>query len=72
VTGRNFQALPTQTDTTTTVAFRGVTENNLLWAGVCPGRPGTASAIRLVSEITGTEVDFFFSLPQKNLESIVV
>jgi len=64
VTGRNFQALPTQTDTTT-VAFRGVTENNLLWAGVCPGRPGTASAIRLVSEITGTEVDFFFLSPKK-------
>jgi len=39
VTGRIFQALPTQTDTTTTVAFPGVTENDLLWAGVCPGRP---------------------------------
>jgi len=38
VTGRIFQALPTQTDTTT-VAFPSVTENDLLWAGVCPGRP---------------------------------
>jgi hypothetical protein len=27
-----------QTDTTT-VAFSGVTENDLLWAGVCPGQP---------------------------------
>jgi hypothetical protein len=39
VTGRIFQALPTQTDTTT-VVFPGVIENDLLWAGVCPGRPG--------------------------------
>jgi hypothetical protein len=38
VTGRIFQALLTQTDTTT-VAFPGVTENDLLWAVVCPGRP---------------------------------
>ncbi len=35
--GRIFQALPTQTNTTT-VAFPGVTENDLLWAGVCLGR----------------------------------
>jgi len=34
VTGRIFQALPTQTDTTT-IAFLGITENDLLWAGVC-------------------------------------
>jgi len=38
VTGRIFQALPTQTDTII-VTFPGVTENDLLWAGVCPGRP---------------------------------
>jgi len=38
VIGRIFQALPTQTDTTI-VAFPGVTENDRLWAGVCPGRP---------------------------------
>jgi len=38
VNGKIFQALPTQTDTTT-VAFSGITENDLLWAGVCPGRP---------------------------------
>jgi hypothetical protein len=31
--------LSTQTDTTT-VAFPGVTENDLLWAGVCPGHLG--------------------------------
>jgi hypothetical protein len=37
VIGRIFQALPTQTDTTT-VAFSGVTENDLLWPGVYPGR----------------------------------
>jgi len=35
---RIFQALPTQTDTTT-VAFPGVTKNDLLWAGVCLDRP---------------------------------
>jgi hypothetical protein len=38
VTERIFQALPTQIDTTT-VAFPGVIENDLLWAGVCPGHP---------------------------------
>jgi hypothetical protein len=38
VTEKIFQALPTQTNTTT-VALPGVTENDLLWAGVCPGRP---------------------------------
>jgi len=38
VIGRIFQALPTQIDTIT-VAFSGVTENDLLWAGVCPDRP---------------------------------
>jgi hypothetical protein len=40
MTGRIFQALPTQTDgDTITVAFPGITENDLLWASVCPGRP---------------------------------
>ncbi len=38
MTGRIFQALPTQTYTTT-VAFPGVTENDLLWVGVYLGRP---------------------------------
>jgi hypothetical protein len=38
MTERIFQALPTQTDTTT-IVFPGVTENDLLWAGVYPGRP---------------------------------
>jgi hypothetical protein len=39
VTGKIFQALPTQTNTII-VAFPGVIENDLLWAGVCPGRLG--------------------------------
>jgi len=38
VIGKIFQALPTQIDTSI-VAFSGITENDLLWAGVCPGRP---------------------------------
>jgi hypothetical protein len=40
-TGSDSKNLPdtAHTDRHTTVAFSGVTENDLLWAGVCPGRP---------------------------------
>jgi len=41
VIGRILQALPTQTDTTI-VAFPGVTENDLLWTGVCLDHPAPA------------------------------
>jgi len=51
VTGRIFQALPTQTNTTI-VAFPGVTENDLLWVGVCPALPYLAMFVT-----TGRQTD---------------
>jgi hypothetical protein len=54
MTGRIFQALPTQTNTTT-VAFPGITENDLLWAGVCPALPSL-----FVTTDTQTDTMFVF------------
>jgi len=58
VTGRIFQALSTQTDTTT-VVFSSVTKNDLLWVGVCPGRPALAALPCLSPQIDRHHVCFY-------------
>jgi len=64
VTRRIFQTLPTQIDTTT-VTFSSVTENDLLWAGVCldhPALPLPCLALPCLSPQTDTMFAFIYKM----------
>jgi hypothetical protein len=64
MTKRIFQTLPTQTDTST-VAFPGLTENDLLWVGVCPGRPALPYPCPALFVVTDRQIDTTFAFIYK-------